>query len=71
MMKHNWQERFFVVYKGEEIICNGTIYEISERLGLKIDYCKFLCSNSYFERERKHYQNRVQQGGGRLILVEG
>lgn len=45
-----WNERIYALYKGEKLIADGTIPEISERMNWKVDSIKFLTYPSYKNR---------------------
>ena len=50
----NWESKEYVVYRGEEFVTVGTVYEIAEQLGIKVQTAKFYTYDSYKQRSDNH-----------------
>ena len=51
-MRRRPNEKLFALYKGEELIADGTLKEISAKLGVKIETLRFYKSPAYKKRIR-------------------
>ncbi|CAK1221953.1 hypothetical protein [Fructobacillus evanidus] len=51
-------DRIWALYKGDEFITSGTIYEIAEATGKRFDSLMFLTRPAY--KKRKDFGNRLQ-----------
>lgn len=51
-MKRGRKEKIYALYKGEELLADGTLREISAKMGVKIRTLYFLSSPAYKKRCR-------------------
>ena len=58
------QGKFYVLYKGDNIICSGTFEEILQKTGMTVDYLSWLTTGTAQRRE-------AASKGNRMIMVEG
>lgn len=68
-MKVPKNKRFYVCYKGDNILCTGTISEIAEKLGKSLNYTTWLTTPAARKRERVAIEKRGKSD--RLVLIEG
>lgn len=60
-MKVKWHKREYALYKGEQLLADGTIPEISKVSGKSIDFLKWMTYPSY--------KKRSENSTNRLIMV--
>lgn len=48
--KHDWNKEIYALYKADESIADGTIYEIAAKTGKSVQLVKFYTSNAYKKR---------------------
>lgn len=58
------QGKFYVLYKGDEILCCGSIEEIHYKTQISIDFLSWLTTGTAEKRESA-------SKGNRMIMVEG
>lgn len=56
----------YAMYKGEECLSIGTIYEVAEELNVKVETLRFYLTPTY----KKRAANRKERSEGRRILVK-
>lgn len=56
------KEKIYALYKGENLIADGTIQEIHERTGKKVDTLLFMTCPVY--------KKRIKNGKNRLCMTE-
>lgn len=44
------KKKLYAIYKGEDFLDSGTLDELSERQGIKINTLRFMSTPSYFKR---------------------
>lgn len=49
------KDKFYALYKGDELICSGTIEKIAEYQGVKVDTIKFYSYPVYRKRTKNGY----------------
>lgn len=49
-MKIPWHKRIYALYKGDDLICDGTIREISRKTGKTVDHLKWMTYPTYAKR---------------------
>lgn len=59
-----WNQRIYALYKGEELIADGTIPEIAEQTNKTINYLKFMTYPIY-EKRNTNGKNRLA-----MVLLE-
>jgi len=52
-MKH----KIYALYKGETLLADGTIWEIAERTGVRVETVRYYMTPAY-QRRAKHVRNR-------------
>lgn len=62
MSQMSKKEKIYALYKGENIIADGTIQEIHERTGKKVDTLLFMTCPVY--------KKRIKNGKNRLTMTE-
>ena len=58
--KHDWDKEIYAMYKGEELLADGTVYEIAEKLFIEVESVKH-----YYGEATK----RRNKSGERLELI--
>lgn len=58
------EHRFYVLYKGDDIVSSGTIQEIHDKTGITISHLVWLTYPTALKRER-------ESKGKRSIMIEG
>ena len=58
--KHDWDKEIYAMYKGEELLADGTVYEIAEQLFISVDSVK----TYYGEAVKKR-----NKSGNRMELI--
>ena len=48
----DWEDTIMALYKGEEFIMDGNVFEIAEQLGIAISTCKGYYHKSYKDRTK-------------------
>lgn len=63
------KDRFYVAYKGDQIVTTGTPLEISQRLGIPYDHVLWLTTPT----ARKREEQSIKKNGHskRMVLIEG
>ena len=56
--RHDWDVEIYAMYKGEELLADGTVYEIAEKLFLDVNSVKFYGTES--ARKRNKSGNRLE-----------
>lgn len=56
----------YALYKGEEILAIGTIFQIAEELGVKMDTIKYYGTNAYKRKLSKRNAKDVRE----LVALE-
>lgn len=52
------RQAIYALYKGDEPIDDGTLKEMSERQGVKVETLRFISTPAYIKRmEEKNYKN--------------
>ena len=56
--RHNWDTEIYAMYKGEELLADGTVYEIAEKLFLAVESVKHYGTQA--ARKRNKSGNRLE-----------
>lgn len=52
--KHRWETEEYAVYKGDDFVTIGTVYEIAKELGVSVQTAKFYTYPAYKKRNKKN-----------------
>lgn len=57
----DWDNRIYALYKGDELLADGTVYEISKNVNKSLRYIKWMTF--------PHYEKRLKKSKDRLQMV--
>ena len=57
--KVDWDNLIYALYKGEQLLADGTIYEISKKVSKSVRYIKWM-TYPHYEKRLKKSRNRLQ-----------